>query len=505
MHIMIVGAGLMGPAAAYRALVDPSVERVTLVDRDEEALANASGVIDRALDFRDASVWRERGDEIRKGDKALLLRAEHPARYPFDTLTVDLEDIPAASLIFSEADVILCALPWHATRLAVQAALDAGVPLVDLAIPDDAEMAELGALAEEAGGFVLLGCGLEPGLTEIEARRLADHFDRVDAVRIMVGGIPSEPSGPLGYRIVFGGDRLPLRDIPAMVVRQGRRIDVPRYGDIEQTFFAGVGRVEAWQEGVIPWMLDRPELSDVRDVSQKTIRWPGYADYARALNDLGLLGTEPVDVDGTPVVPKDLVDTLLRPHVTFGPDDRDITLFRVELTGEIGGERKTVRTEFIDRYDERTGFTSMARTTAFTGAIIARMVAEKRITGRGVHTPDELLEGDALAKLYDELRRDGIPFRTESYGSVDRHLHDGRIAVDATSDSELALAFDWLASFFDPAEEYGEEEVVRVIDGLQSFGNGNELLVRMKDGGWFEGEEGRVRRAPATNAVTNRR
>lgn len=485
MHIMIVGSGLMGPAAAYRALIDPSVDRITLVDRDEEALAQARGVIDRALDYRDVHHWREKGEDLRTGDKALLLRAEHPARYPLETIIVDLEDPKAASTVFADADVILCALPWGATRLAVRAALDAGVPLVDLSIPDDEEMAELARETKRAKGFILLGCGLEPGLTEIEARRLAGRFDRVDSVHIMVGGVPSEPSGRLGYRIVFGGRKLPLRDVPAMVVRQGRRVDAPRYSDVESAAFAGVGKLEAWQEGVIPWMLDRPELKGVADVSQKTIRWPGYAHYARALNDLGLLDTEPIDVDGTSVAPKDLVDAVLRPDVTFGPDDRDITLFRVELRGIIGGEEKTWRTEFIDRFDEKTGFTSMARTTAFTGAIIARMIADGTIAGTGLRTPDELLHPDALEKLYAELRKDGIRFRSECYASVEKYLKDGRIVVDTTSDTELARAWDWIATFFDPEEKYDEYAMLETIDALQGFEASPEVLQRMTDGGWF--------------------
>ncbi len=485
MHIMIVGSGLMGPAAAYRALIDPSVDRVTLVDRDEEALAQAQGVIDRALDYRDVRQWREKGGELRTGDKALLLRAEHPARYPLDSVTVDLEDTKAASLLFSEADVILCALPWEATRLAVHAALDAGVPLVDLAIPDDDEMAELAEMTREAKGLILLGCGLEPGLTEIEARRLAGRFDRVDSLHIMVGGVPSEPSGRLGYRIVFGGRKLPLRDIPAMIVRQGRRLDSPRYSDVEPALFAGVGRLEAWQEGVIPWMLDRPELQGVGEVSQKTIRWPGYAHYARALNDLGLLGTEPIDVDGTPVIPKDLVDAVLRPDVTFGPDDRDITLFRVELSGVIGGEKKVWRTEFIDRFDERTGFTSMARTTAFTGAIIARMLADGTITGSGLRTPDELLHEAAVEKLYAELRKDGIRFRSECFTPVTEFMKEGRIVIEPESDTDLARVWDWIAGFFDPDEKYDEYGMLETIDALQGFEESPEILRRMTDGGWF--------------------
>jgi len=36
----------------------------------------------------------------------------------------------------------------------------------------------------------------------------------------------------------------------------------------------------------------------------------------------------------------------------------------------------------VDRYDDVLGFTSMARTTAFTGAIVARMIARGDLKAR---------------------------------------------------------------------------------------------------------------------------
>lgn len=393
MTIAIIGAGLMGPAAAYNAVKDQAVERVLFIDRDASVLADGVRRIERAL-----------GDE----GKDLLAKIE--------PRTNDVTDHDATVALLAEADVALTALPWSATMPAARAALDAGTPLVDLAIPDDADMEALRREADEKGGFLLLGCGLEPGLTEIDARRLGGKLDTVESIHIMVGGIPGEPTGPLGYKIVFGGDRLPLRNIPALVIENGERVDMPRYSGIETTSFDGVGEVEAWNEGVIAWMLDRDELRGVRHVTQKTIRWPGYAEKARMLNELGLLSTEPLRVGTVDVVPKDLVDTILRPHVTMTENDRDITLYRVEVCGEVDGVRKTYRCEMIDRFDERTGFTSMARTTAITGAVLARMIGDGTIAGSGVRTPDELVSGAAYRRMVEELALEGVVFRESEVG-----------------------------------------------------------------------------------------
>jgi hypothetical protein len=39
--------------------------------------------------------------------------------------------------------------------------------------------------------------------------------------------------------------------------------------------FAGVGDVEAWHEGFMPWMLEVRALRHLRTATQKTIRWSG--------------------------------------------------------------------------------------------------------------------------------------------------------------------------------------------------------------------------------------
>ena len=462
MNLLIIGAGLMGPAAAYNAVNDPNVNRVTLIDLDEGKLNRAwdhvAGVVDILL-----SKFQTRQHNLTNHDA-----------------TVDL---------MRDADVVMTGLPWHATVLAVRAALEAGLPLVDLAIPDD-EMGILRQETEERKGFILLGCGLEPGLTEIEARRLSGMLDEVHDFDIMVGGIPEKPTEPLGYKIVFGGDKLPLRAMPALVVTNGERRQTARYSGRTTTEFAGVGTVEAWHEGIIPWLLDQEEMAGLREGKQRTIRWPGYATKAEALNELGLLGTDPVRVGDVEVVPKDLVDTLLRPHVTMQEGDRDITLFRVEVSGMKDGERITLKTEMIDRYDKERGFTSMARTTAFTGAIFARMIAGGEINATGLRTPDELVTGKTYNRMIEELAKENVLFRTESYSTNVRNYMDdeGKLHTFPAKGSKRGMVLGYLATFFDPNVEFTESQINATLNGLHNFNDPAWLRRELVDGGWFERE-----------------
>jgi len=320
--------------------------------------------------------------------------------------------------LMADFDVAIGALPNRVSMLALRAALRAGTPMVDLARLEDEEVQALRQEAESAGAAVILGGGLEPGLTEIVARHLAEKLDRVDELHIKCGGIPETPTPPLGYKIVFGGRRLPLYESDALVVQDGRLEPVPRYSGVEMVSFPGVGQCEAWHEGFIPWLMDLPALEGLRVGTQKTVRWPGYASKVTVLKQMGLLSQEPVEVDGVRVVPKRLLDALLYPHVRLEEGERDITLFRVEAVSGEDGRPRRYEVEMVDRYDEVHGFTSMARTTAFTGAIIARMMGRGDLHVVGARTPEQVIVGSLFDRLVDELAHLGIRFdvKTETVG-----------------------------------------------------------------------------------------
>jgi lysine 6-dehydrogenase len=385
MRILVVGSGLMGPAAAFNALADPDVSQVTLCDMNQKQLDTAQAKLAR----------------LPGGEKLVTAR-------------LDLRETDAASRLMANFDAIVAALPKQAIPLGIRAATASQRPLVDLSRPPDSDLADLNQQVEASGSLVLLGCGVEPGLTEIMARYLAEKLDRVDELHIKCGGIPQEPAPPLGYKIVFGGRQLPLREGDAWMVEDGQLRPVPRYSGVETVHFPGVGECEAWHEGFMPWLLELEALKTLKVGTQKTVRWPGYAAKATVLRDLGLLGQEPVAVNGIPVVPKNLLDALLYPRVRLAEGERDLTLFRVEVVGDRQGHRQRYEIEMVDRYDERLGFTSMARTTAFTGSILARMIARGDLRVKGMWTPEQVITGQLFERLVEELALVNIRFELKT-------------------------------------------------------------------------------------------
>ena len=381
LKILVLGSGLVGPAAAFNAMLDPDVSKVVVCDYSPAQL-DACG---RQLDGKAGSE-------------------------KFSVVQIDLADQAAAAQLLSGFDVAIAALPHSVNMYGIRAAILARKPLVDLTWPDEEQVAQVKHDAEASGTLIVPGCGLEPGLTEIMARHLAEKMDEVDEVHIKVGGVPAVPAPPLGYKIVFGGRQLPLRESDAWCVSDGALRHVPRYSGVELLRFEGVDEVEAWHEGFMPWLLELPALKSLRTGTQKTIRWPGYASKVSMLKELGLLSLAPVNVDGTAVAPKKLLDALLYPRVKLEEGEHDITLFRVEVIGRARGLPRRYRMDMVDRYDEKTGFTSMARTTAFTGAIVARMIARGDLKGVGLVSPEKLITGPLLDRLVDELAAQGVHF-----------------------------------------------------------------------------------------------
>jgi saccharopine dehydrogenase-like NADP-dependent oxidoreductase len=381
MKILVLGSGLMGPAAAYNAMTDPDVRQVTLCDRSQEQ-----------LDAARAKLSSMKGSE------------------KLSSVALDLSDLAAATKLMAGHDAILAALPWPIIPFGIRAAVAAGTPLVDLAWPPLEQVEELSQWVDQEGGLVILGCGVEPGLTEIMARYLAEKLDRIDELHIKCGGIPEKPAPPLGYKIVFGGRELPMWDRDAYICKNGELTAVPRYSGAQAVRFAGVGDCEVYHEGFFPWLLDLDVLKGLKLGTQMTVRWPGYTAKAALLRDLGLVSTEPVDVDGVEVAPKALLDALLYPHVKMDEGEIDITCFRVEASGEEDGQPRRYRIEMVDRYDEEMGFTSMARTTAMTGAIVARMIARGELKAKGWQTPEKVIAGSLFDTLVDELAAINIRF-----------------------------------------------------------------------------------------------
>ena len=76
------------------------------------------------------------------------------------------------------------------------------------------------------------------------------------------------------------------------------------------------GKLEAFTTAggtsTMPWTY----TGTLRTLQNKTLRWPGHYAQWKAFNDAGLISLDPVQVDGTSIMPRHLLHAVLEPQNT---------------------------------------------------------------------------------------------------------------------------------------------------------------------------------------------
>ena len=375
--IMVLGCGLMGPTIARDCAGDPAVSEVLACDIDEEKLRRAEEFVSNP-----------------KLETEILSVTDHGA-------LVDR---------MRGFDVAVNATAARFSMGVLEAAMEAGVDVVDLGGGSYLLEGDLYDRVEEAGITAIPGCGVDPGLIDILCGYGMDLMDAVGEVHFACGGLPRDPEPPLDYKIVFGGTRMPIRPGKVPMILEGERVEVDRYGDLEPVYIEGLRDMEAFYDGFPSSLLKLCEEKGVKVFKGKTVRYAGYVDKLMFLLDLGVIGKEPVAYKGGEIVPLDFFHELIYPIVRFDEagGDRDITVLLTRVEGTKGESEMIVTYEMVDYYDEEKGITSMAKTTGYTAAIIARMLARGAFPQKGIQWPVSIVKGELFGELMASLRERGV-------------------------------------------------------------------------------------------------
>jgi lysine 6-dehydrogenase len=258
---------------------------------------------------------------------------------------------------------------------------------------------------------VIPDTGLAPGLTNILAHWAVEGWDKTSWVRIRVGGVPVHPEPPLGYQLVFSTEGLINEYVEdAQVMRRGRATTTSSLTEVEPVRFPPpFGLMEAFHTSGGASTLVTTLKGRVKDLDYKTIRYPGHCVRMAVLKDLGLFSDKPRKVGDARVRPRALTAKLLEARLPHEGEDAVLVLVRAEKAG--GPQRRRVRIQLIDRFDEETGLTAMARCTAFPSACIAWMIGQGVIDVPGVHAQESVVPA---RKFIAEMRKAGLRIRRAS-------------------------------------------------------------------------------------------
>ena len=247
--------------------------------------------------------------------------------------------------------------------------------------------------------------GLAPGLVNVLVKRAGELLERLDEVRLYVGGLPRERRGEWEYELVFSAEGLvnEYRE-PCLVLREGKRVSLPPLTEVETLLDPELGELEAFHTSGGASTLPLTYEGRVRFLAYKTLRYPGHARLVRALFELGLDSEGEIAVDGRGVRPRRLLERLFTERLAG--EGRDLVILVGEFSGEKDGKPNKITCRLLDYADEKTGLTAMMRCTGFPVAVTAQMLSDGRITERGALPPERAVPAAAfLAEL--ELR--GLP------------------------------------------------------------------------------------------------
>src|SRR5690606_15810726 len=301
MRMLVLGAGQQGSACAYDLLTHTGAE-VVLADRH----------VDRVPPFL----------EPYEGSRLTVA-------------SVDAQDGVAVREVMEGAVATMCALPYYFNPAMTAAAIEVGSHFCDLGGNTAIVMRqkEMHAEARDRGVSVVADCGLAPGMVNILAEEGIRRLDHPRAVRIKVGGLPQHPEPPLDYQVVYSLEGVvDYYTTLSWILRDGQPLQVEALSEVEELEFPGAGRLEAFHTaGGLSTMAQR-YAGRVETMEYKTLRYPGHARIMRAVRELGLFDTEPVEVRGVRVVPRELFLAVAGPRLRRDPrESPDLVALRGEV------------------------------------------------------------------------------------------------------------------------------------------------------------------------------
>ncbi|MCH8908585.1 MAG: hypothetical protein IH840_15980 [Candidatus Heimdallarchaeota archaeon] len=262
--------------------------------------------------------------------------------------------------------------------------------------------------AKENQVTIIPDLGLAPGMANVVAYHMMQHFDKVEECHIRVGGLPQPrfKKSILNYQQVFSIRGLTNEYLEeAIVIRNGKITRVESMTEVEELAFPEpFGTLEAFQTAGGTSSLPLLFENRISELTYKTIRYPGHSIFFKFLKDFELLISDPYPRNDRVNV-REVVEFYLQKNLPKG--DPDAVLVRIQVIGVSNNLPKEVTYQLIDLADEVTGFSAMARTTSFPISIIGQMINNGIIQDKGV------VMGEAVTpekEFMNELRKRNIVF-----------------------------------------------------------------------------------------------
>jgi saccharopine dehydrogenase (NAD+, L-lysine-forming) len=391
-RVVIIGAGGVGGVVAHKCAQRHDIFReVTLASR---TLARCEKIRDQIRELHGRDIRIERVDADNVPETVALLKRLKPEV------------------------LINVALPYQDLPL-MDACLEARVPYLDTANYEPRDVAKFEykwqwayrERFEQAGLMALLGSGFDPGVTNVFCAYAQKHlFDEIHAVDIVDCNAGSHGKA---FATNFNPE-INLREVTAngRYWENGAWVETKPM-EISRTIdFPGVGERKAY-------LIYHEELESLvlHVKGLKRIRfWMTFGDeyltHLRVLGNVGMLRIDPVDYNGTPVIPMELLKRLLPDPASLAENYTGKTSIGCIFEGTKDGKPRKV---FIYNVCDhaQTYKEVRAQAVSYTTGVPAMVGGAMMLTGKWsrpgvVHM--EQLDPDPFLEL---LGKSGLPWHVK--------------------------------------------------------------------------------------------
>ncbi len=368
--VVLGGAGIIGRAIARDLADDREVKEIVIADLDLEG-----------------------------GRKV----AESLKRPGATAVKADVSDHAGLVALLRGAGAVVNSVQYYFNLPVMKACLEAKTHYIDLGglFHTTRKQLELHDEFRKAGLLAVLGLGSCPGIANVQARAVADGFDGVESVRIYNGATPDMgDSLAWAYSIQTIFDEITQ---PPVVFRDGKFQETAPLGEEELFRFQdpiGVSKVHLSLHSEVATLPLTYGAKGIKECFFK-ISFFGYSEKAlrqlQFLAQVGMAGTEPVEVRGAKVRPRDvLVEVLKRaPQIerTGSLGFKDIV---TEVRGSCHGKPVVGKVETTCWPHKSWGISGGTVLVASPPAIVARWLAKGQVKQSGVLPPEQAVDASAF-------------------------------------------------------------------------------------------------------------
>ena len=419
--VMLIGAGGVAGVAAAKMAQNPDVFGELLI----------------------ASRTKSRCDAI-KADIEKRGFGKDGRKTVVTTAQLDAMDVAATTAMIREfkPDLVMnIALPYQDLAI-MDACLAAGVSYLDTANyepPEEAHFEYSWQWAyrerfEKAGLTAILGCGFDPGVTQVFSAYAQKHyFDTIETLDILDcnGGDHGYPfatnfNPEINIREVSAKGSYwvadPKDDRPEVAVENRKAFDKGWWVETAPMAIKRVYNFDQVGEKDM-YLLHHEELESLGCNLKgiKRIRFfmtfgQSYLTHLKCLENVGMTRIDPVDFKGQKIIPIEFLKALLPDPATLGPRTKGKTNIGCIFHGLKDGKAVDYYVYNVCDHQEcyaEVGSQAISYTTGVPAMIGAKMFLEGKWTEKGVHTCEEF-DPDPFMEA---LNVQGLPW-TETFNPV---------------------------------------------------------------------------------------